>query len=216
MSPRYSARRVPGRFPRSGASGCMQQWLRTPRSPARRPLAAEFGAKAWPTIPSRHFFWVRSVGRGVTIMPTASLGQALPGLANDARQSDEAAEQGDEADEAGASDGASQLIPGVRWTGWRCTERTRPAVAAPSPVGACPRIAACAKRRQFIGKNPQLMRISGNSRLQGAVSGVAEAEVASLSSEARAWPLPLFARQGGACVQWLRTPRSSARRPLRC
>ena len=28
----------------------------------------------------------------------------------------EAAEQGDEADEAGASDGASQLIPGVRRT----------------------------------------------------------------------------------------------------
>jgi hypothetical protein len=28
----------------------------------------------------------------------------------------EAAEQGDEADEAGASDGASQLIPGVRQT----------------------------------------------------------------------------------------------------
>ena len=35
---------------------------------------------------------------------------------------DEAAEQGDEADEAGASDGASQLIPGVRPT---MEERTR-------------------------------------------------------------------------------------------
>ena len=32
------------------------------------------------------------------------------------RSSDRAAEQGDEADEAGASDGASQLIPGVRRT----------------------------------------------------------------------------------------------------
>jgi hypothetical protein len=39
-----------------------------------------------------------------------------PELPNDARQSDEAIEQRDEADEAGASDGASQLIPGVRPT----------------------------------------------------------------------------------------------------
>jgi hypothetical protein len=36
--------------------------------------------------------------------------------ANEGRMSDEAVEQGDEADEAGASDGASQLIPGVGQT----------------------------------------------------------------------------------------------------
>jgi hypothetical protein len=46
---------------------------------------------------------------------------------------------------------------------------------------------------QFIGKNRQLMRIPDNSGHQGAVSGVAEADVASLFSEARAWSLPLFA-----------------------
>jgi hypothetical protein len=79
---------------------------------------------------------------------------------------------------------------------WRCTERTWPAAAEPASVGACPRIAACAKRQQLIGKNPQPMRNSDNSGLQRAVSGVAEADVASLFSEARAgWP-PLFACQG--------------------
>ena len=39
--------------------------------------------------------------------------------------SDEAVEQGDEADEAGASDGASQLIPGVRRTFWSATTGQR-------------------------------------------------------------------------------------------
>jgi hypothetical protein len=48
------------------------------------------------------------------------------------------------------------------------------------------RIAACEQNQQLIGKNPQLMRISDNSGHQGAVSGVAEADVASLFSEARA------------------------------
>ena len=40
------------------------------------------------------------------------------------------------------------------------------------------------------------MRNSDNSGLQGGVSGVAEADVASLFSEARAWSPPLFACQG--------------------
>ena len=41
-------------------------------------------------------------------------------------EDDEAVEQGDEADEAGASDGASQLIPSVRRTVCRCDEARRP------------------------------------------------------------------------------------------
>ena len=49
------------------------------------------------------------------------------------------------------------------------------------------RVAPCEQNQQLIGKNPQLMRISDNSGLQSAVSGVVEADVASLFSEARAW-----------------------------
>ena len=44
------------------------------------------------------------------------------------------------------------------------------------------------------------MRIADNSGLQGAVSGVAEADVASLFSEARAWSLPLVACQGVCAI----------------
>ena len=44
------------------------------------------------------------------------------------------------------------------------------------------------------------MRIPDNLGLQGAVSGVVEADVASLFSEARAWSLPLFADQGVRAV----------------
>ena len=44
------------------------------------------------------------------------------------------------------------------------------------------------------------MSFSDNSGHQGAVSGVAESDVASLFSEARAWSLPLFAGQGVRAV----------------
>ena len=44
------------------------------------------------------------------------------------------------------------------------------------------------------------MRSPDNSGHQGAVSGVAEADVASLFSEARGWSLPLFADQGVRAV----------------
>ena len=40
------------------------------------------------------------------------------------------------------------------------------------------------------------MRNPDNLSLLGAVSGVVEADVASLFSEARAWSLPVFAGQG--------------------
>jgi hypothetical protein len=43
------------------------------------------------------------------------------------------------------------------------------------------------ENQQLIRKNRQLMRISDNSGHQGAVSGVAQADVASLFSEAPAW-----------------------------
>jgi hypothetical protein len=104
--------------------------------------------------------------------------------------------------------GRSQLIPGVRWSSWRCTKRTRPAAAAPGHLllaGAdriglhsIKPVAACEQNQQLIGKNPQLMRISDNSGLQSAVSGVVEADVASLFSEARSWS-PF--RLGGEGVQ---------------
>ena len=44
-----------------------------------------------------------------------------------------------------------------------------------------------AENQQLIGKNRQLMRIPDNSGHPSAVSGVAEADVASLFSEARGW-----------------------------
>ena len=44
-----------------------------------------------------------------------------------------------------------------------------------------------AETQQLIGANRQLMRASDNSGPQSAVSGVTEADVASLFSEARAW-----------------------------
>ena len=45
----------------------------------------------------------------------------------------EAVEQGDEADEAGASDGASQLIPSVRRTSL-AGSATEPATESPAPA----------------------------------------------------------------------------------
>ena len=57
-----------------------------------------------------------------------------------------------------------------------------------------------AEKQQLIGENRQLMRSPDNSGHQGAVSGVAEADVASLFSEARAWSLPMSADQGVRAV----------------
>jgi hypothetical protein len=76
------------------------------------------------------------------------------------------------------------------------TEKAWQHVVSPTPAARAvltcrcmpsARPAACAKNPQFIGKNRQLMRISDNSGHQRAVSGVAEADVASLFSEARGW-----------------------------
>jgi hypothetical protein len=58
------------------------------------------------------------------------LGAIRQGRLNHGLESDDAAEQGDEADEAGASDGASQLFPGVRPTVQEGAEQTLPATMA--------------------------------------------------------------------------------------
>jgi hypothetical protein len=52
-----------------------------------------------------------------------------------------------------------------------------------------------AEKQQLISESRQLMRSPDNSGHQGAVSGVAKADVASLFSEAHAWSLPSFADQ---------------------
>jgi predicted NAD/FAD-binding protein len=57
-----------------------------------------------------------------------------------------------------------------------------------------------AENLQLIGKNRQLMSISDNSSHQGAFSGAAKRDVASLFSEARAWSHPLCAGQGVRAV----------------
>ena len=51
----------------------------------------------------------------------------------DLRENHHGVEQGDEADEAGASDGASQLIPGVR----RTRRSDRNGVAGPTVAARC-------------------------------------------------------------------------------
>ena len=99
------------------------------------------------------------------------------------------------------------------------TRRTRPgrrdAGALPllgqAPQALCLRVKSqLPETQQLIGGNRQLMRSPDTSGHQGAFSGVAEADVASLFSEAMAAPLSGSGSRG--CVHLLRPPRSPARR----
>ena len=118
MSPRYSARRVPGRIPSFGRpAGRMRRVAANASLVHRgdRSLPRSERRRRRPS-PSRHSSGCARLGVALPSCRQRVCGRRCLGRLTTHRQSDEAAEQGDEADEAGASDGASQLIPGVRRT----------------------------------------------------------------------------------------------------